>query len=64
MGSAITRIVQLGHHYGYSTLLIGFMLRAMGVRSTGLASIDISEGAHKGHPALGRPRRPAAPRSS
>lgn len=45
MGSAITRIVQLGHHYGYSTLLLGFMLRAMGVTSTGLASIDISEGA-------------------
>jgi predicted O-methyltransferase YrrM len=42
MGSAITRIVQLGHHYGYSTLLLGFMLRAMGVTSTGLASIDIS----------------------
>jgi predicted O-methyltransferase YrrM len=47
MGSAITRIVQLGHHYGYSTLLLGFMLRAMGVTSTGLASIDISDGATK-----------------
>jgi predicted O-methyltransferase YrrM len=45
MGSAITRIVQLGDHYGYSTLLLGFMLRAMGVSSTGLASIDISDGA-------------------
>jgi predicted O-methyltransferase YrrM len=45
MGSAITRIVQLGHHYGYSTLLLGFMLRAMGVTAPGLASVDISENA-------------------
>jgi predicted O-methyltransferase YrrM len=29
MGSAVKRIVQLGHYYGYSALLIGFMLRAM-----------------------------------
>jgi predicted O-methyltransferase YrrM len=40
MGSAIRRIVQLGHYYGYSSLLIGFMLRAM--RAGGqLFSIDI-----------------------
>jgi predicted O-methyltransferase YrrM len=45
MGSAITRVVQLGHHYGYSTLLLGFMLRSMGVAGPGLASIDISEDA-------------------
>jgi predicted O-methyltransferase YrrM len=40
MGSAIRRIVQLGHYYGYSALLVGFMLRAMGAGGT-LFSIDI-----------------------
>jgi predicted O-methyltransferase YrrM len=40
MGSAIGRIVQLGHYYGYSALLIGFMLRAMGAGGR-LFSIDI-----------------------
>jgi predicted O-methyltransferase YrrM len=40
MGSAVTRIVQLGHYYGYSALLIGFMLRAMGAGGQ-LFSIDI-----------------------
>jgi predicted O-methyltransferase YrrM len=40
MGSAITRIVQLGHYYGYSALLVGFMLRAMGAGGK-LFSIDI-----------------------
>jgi predicted O-methyltransferase YrrM len=40
MGSAVGRIVQLGHYYGYSALLIGFMLRAMG-NSGRLFSIDI-----------------------
>lgn len=44
MGNAINRIAQLGHFYGYSTLLIGFMLRAMDARP-GLVSIDISEDA-------------------
>src|SRR5262249_52155797 len=29
MGNGIRRVVELGHYYGYSTLLIGFMLRAM-----------------------------------
>jgi predicted O-methyltransferase YrrM len=40
MGSAVTRIVQLGHYYGYSALLIGFMLRAMGAGGQ-LFSVDI-----------------------
>lgn len=40
MGNGITRIVQCGHFIGYSTLLIGFMLRKMGV-SKGLFSVDI-----------------------
>lgn len=39
-GSAVNRIVQLGHYYGYSALLLGFMLRAMDARP-GLLSIDI-----------------------
>lgn len=39
-GSAITRIVQCGHFVGYSTLLLGFLLRKMG-RRNGLLSIDI-----------------------
>ena len=41
MGSGMTRIVQCGHFIGYSTLLIGFMLRRMN-RTRGLLSIDIS----------------------
>lgn len=40
MGSGITRIVQCGHFIGYSTLLIGYMLRKMGARK-GLFSIDM-----------------------
>jgi predicted O-methyltransferase YrrM len=44
MGSAITRIVQLGHYYGYSALLVGFMLRAMGAGGR-LFSIDIDPNA-------------------
>jgi predicted O-methyltransferase YrrM len=40
MGSAVSRIVQLGHYYGYSALLVGFMLRAMG-GARRLLSIDI-----------------------
>ena len=28
-GSGVTRIVQLGHYYGYSALLLGFLLRTM-----------------------------------
>lgn len=39
-GGGLTRIVQLGHYYGYSALLIGFWLRAMGYGGR-LISIDI-----------------------
>lgn len=39
-GGGLTRIVQLGHYYGYSALLIGFWLRAMG-HGGRLVSIDI-----------------------
>jgi predicted O-methyltransferase YrrM len=39
-GGATRRIVQLGHYYGYSALLIGFWLRAMG-QGGQLVSIDI-----------------------
>jgi predicted O-methyltransferase YrrM len=42
MGNALGRIVQLGHYFGYSALLIGFMLRRMDARP-GLVSIDIDE---------------------
>ena len=44
MGNGIRRIVQLGHFYGYSTLLLGFMLRHMGARP-GLFSVDIDQDA-------------------
>jgi predicted O-methyltransferase YrrM len=39
--NGIRRVVQLGHHYGYSALLLGFTLRAMGARP-GLVTIDIT----------------------
>ncbi|WP_168219137.1 class I SAM-dependent methyltransferase [Limnoglobus roseus] len=39
-GSGITRIVQCGHYVGYSTLMLGFLLRHMG-RKQSLFSIDI-----------------------
>jgi predicted O-methyltransferase YrrM len=39
-GGAVTRVVQLGHYYGYSTLLIGFWLRHMD-QGGKLVSIDI-----------------------
>ena len=42
MGNRLKRIVQIGTHCGYSALLIGFMLRRMGIKS-GLASIDLNE---------------------
>lgn len=42
LGSGICSIVQLGHHKGYSTLLLGFMLRRMGAER-GLVSIDVNE---------------------
>ena len=38
-GNGIRRVVQLGHYYGYSALLLGFTLRAMGARP-GLFTID------------------------
>jgi predicted O-methyltransferase YrrM len=40
MGSSVARIVQLGHYYGYSALLVGFMLRAMSAGGQ-LFSVDI-----------------------
>ena len=43
MGNGLHRIVQLGHYFGYSTLLLGMMLRKMGARP-GLVSIDIDQG--------------------
>jgi predicted O-methyltransferase YrrM len=39
-GNGMARIVQCGHFVGYSTLLIGFLLRRMG-KKQGLFSIDI-----------------------
>jgi predicted O-methyltransferase YrrM len=42
MGSGITSVVQLGHYAGYSTLMMGFMLRRLGGKHA-LYTIDISE---------------------
>lgn len=39
-GNALSRLVQCGHFVGYSTLLLGFLLRRMG-RQNALYSIDI-----------------------
>jgi SAM-dependent methyltransferase len=41
MGSGIGRVVQLGHFVGYSTLLLGFMMRRIG-KHRSVFSIDIS----------------------
>lgn len=41
-GNGIQRIVQCGHYAGYSTLLLGFLLRQMGHKSS-LYSIDIDD---------------------
>lgn len=41
MGNNISRLVQCGHHIGFSTLLLGFMLRRMG-HPNGLISFDIN----------------------
>lgn len=41
-GNAIHRLVQCGHYAGYSTLLLGFLLRQMG-QPASLYSIDIDE---------------------
>ncbi len=43
-GNGIRRVVQLGHYYGYSALLLGFMARAVGARP-GLVTIDIDPAA-------------------
>ena len=42
MGSSIRRIVQLGTHAGYSTLLLGFFLRQMNAKR-GLCTFEIGE---------------------
>jgi predicted O-methyltransferase YrrM len=39
-GNGISRVVQAGHYVGYSTLLLGFLLRSMGKRNA-LFSVDI-----------------------
>lgn len=41
-GNAIDRIVQCGHYVGYSTLILGFLLRKMG-KIHSLYSIDIDQ---------------------
>jgi hypothetical protein len=41
-GGGLTRVAQIGHYYGYSALLIGFWLRAMGGKRV-LVSVDIDE---------------------
>ena len=41
-GGGIRNIVQLGHYSGYSTLLLGFMMRHMGFRRS-VFSVDIDE---------------------
>ena len=40
-GNGVRRVVQLGHYYGYSALLLGFSLRRMGLRSPGLFTVDL-----------------------
>ena len=40
MGNGLSRIVQLGHYAGYSSMLLGFMLKKMNF-TMGLYSIDI-----------------------
>ena len=40
-GNGLRRLVQLGHFAGYSSLLLGSMLRAVGVREAGLVSFDL-----------------------
>lgn len=42
LGNRAARIVQLGTHAGYSTLLLGFMLRRMNARR-GLCTLDLDE---------------------
>jgi predicted O-methyltransferase YrrM len=40
MGNNVSRVLQCGHFIGFSTLLLGFMLRRMG-HTAGLFSIDV-----------------------
>ena len=42
MGSMVQRIVQFGTSQGYSALLVGFMLRKMGIKNS-FVTIDINE---------------------
>lgn len=42
MGSGIRHVVQLGHYQGYSSLLLGFMMRHMSFRQS-VYSIDLSQ---------------------
>lgn len=44
-GNGIRRIVQLGHYYGYSALLVGFTLRATGTHGRGLVTVDVDPAA-------------------
>ncbi|HEV7806876.1 MAG TPA: class I SAM-dependent methyltransferase [Solirubrobacteraceae bacterium] len=44
-GNGIGRVVQLGHYYGYSALLLGFALRATGVEGPALVTVDIDRSA-------------------
>jgi predicted O-methyltransferase YrrM len=44
-GNGVRRIVQLGHYYGYSALLVGFALRSMGAARPGLATVDLDPAA-------------------
>lgn len=46
LGSGIRRTVELGHFYGYSTLLTGFMLRSIG-HGAQMVAIDIDRDAHE-----------------
>jgi predicted O-methyltransferase YrrM len=43
--NGIRRVVQLGHYYGYSALLIGFTLRATGAPGPGLVTVDVDPAA-------------------
>jgi predicted O-methyltransferase YrrM len=40
-GNGVRRVVQLGHYYGYSALLLGFALRRMGLETPGLFTVDL-----------------------
>jgi len=44
-GNGVRRVVQLGHYYGYSALLLGFALRGMGIVRPALFTVDIDPAA-------------------